>query len=211
MTNAEITAKILLETQSVLLQPDNPFTLTSGRKSPVYVDCRRLIAFPRARRMLIDMAVEHLEKTVGFDSIQAVAGGETAGIPYAAWISEKMSLPMAYIRKKPKGFGRNARIEGHIQEGQHVLLVEDLATDGGSKISFVEAIREAGAWCEHCFVIFHYGIFMDGIAALEKQGVNLHALATWRDVIDMAKSLNMLDTAAIDSLENFLQNPNDWA
>jgi len=149
-TPAQITARILLETNSVLLRPDDPFTLTSGRKSPVYTDCRRLIAFPRARRRLMDMGAAMIEETVGFESLDVVAGGETAGIPFAAWMADRMALPMCYIRKKPKGFGRNARIEGALEEGQKVLLVEDLATDGGSKLSFVDGIREAGAECAHC-------------------------------------------------------------
>src|SRR3546814_10452317 len=88
-------------------------------------------------------------------------------------------LPMCYVRKKPKGFGRNARIEGDLKEGQRVVLIEDLATDGGSKLSFVEALREAGAACAHTFVVFHYGIFPQSVAALAETGVTLHALATW--------------------------------
>ena len=82
-----------------------------------------------------------------------------AGIPFAALVAERMGLPMSYIRKKPKGYGRNARIEGNMFENQNVLLVEDLTTDGGSKLSFVEAIRESGAKCSHTAVIFNYGIF----------------------------------------------------
>ena len=88
-----------------------------------------------------------------------VAGGETAGIPYAAFIAERLGLPMLYVRKKPKGFGRDARIEGDLKDGQRVLLVEDLTTDGGSKVNFVEAIREAGAECAHTIVVFYYDIF----------------------------------------------------
>src|SRR5215213_2018718 len=131
---AEITARILLETQSVLFRPDDPFTFTSGLRSPVYIDCRRLISFPRARRKLMDLAAELIERTSGFESLDAIAGGETAGIPFAAWIADRLSLPMLYVRKQPKGFGRNAQIEGEVKEGQRVLLVEDMTTDGGSKV-----------------------------------------------------------------------------
>src|SRR6266568_2793015 len=108
---AEITARILLETQSVLFRPDDPFTFTSGRLSPVYIDCRRLISFPRARRKLMDMAAELIERHTGFESLDAIAGGETAGIPFAAWIADRLLLPMLYVRKQPKGFGRNAQID----------------------------------------------------------------------------------------------------
>lgn len=210
-TPAQITARILLETNSVLLQPDEPFTLTSGRKSPVYTDCRRLIAFPRARRRLMDMGAAMIEETVGFETLDVVAGGETAGIPFAAWMADRMALPMCYVRKKPKGFGRNARIEGALEEGQNVLLVEDLATDGGSKLSFVDGIREAGADCAHCFVVFHYGIFPEGVAALEKGGVKLHALCTWWDVLAEICEAGTFSADQIKAIRSFLDDPNGWA
>ena len=91
-----------------------------------------------------------------------MAGGETAGIPFAAWMADRLMLPMQYVRKKPKGFGRNAQIEGHLEPGERVLLVEDLTTDGRSKVNFCNALREAGATVEHCFVVFFYDIFPEG-------------------------------------------------
>ena len=208
---ARITAQILLETQSVLLRPNQPFTFTSGRQSPVYVDCRRLIAFPRARRRLMELAVEMIEERVGFESLDVVAGGETAGIPYAAWLADRMMLPMCYVRKKPKGFGRNARIEGNLQEGQRAILVEDLATDGGSKLSFVEALREAGAECAHTFVVFHYDIFPAGIEKLREAGVTLHALATWWDVVAAAEADGAIDTQGLATVRAYLNDPEGWA
>src|SRR5215510_14784341 len=140
---ARTTARILLEIEAVHFRPRQPFTLTSGRASPVYIDCRKIISFPRARSKIIDLAVELIEREFGFESLDAVAGGETAGIPFAAWIADRLGLPMLYVRKKPKGFVRGAQIEGAIQTGWRCLLVEDLATDGGSKVNFVNAIREA--------------------------------------------------------------------
>src|SRR3546814_10136010 len=95
-----------------------------------------------------------IKRGAGYESIDCIAGGETAGIPFAAWIAERLGLPMLYVRKKPKGFGRDAQIEGAFREGSRVLLVEDLATDGGSKLNFVDAIRRAGAEIAHTFVIF---------------------------------------------------------
>src|SRR6185312_12057050 len=156
---AETTARILLETEAVLFRPDDPFTFTSGRLSPVYIDCRRLISFPRARRKLMDMAAELIERNAGYEGLDAVAGGETAGIPFAAWIADRLSLPMLYVRKQPKGFGRNAQIEGELKDGARILLVEDLASEGTSKLNFVRAIRQAGGVIDHAFVIFNYGIF----------------------------------------------------
>jgi orotate phosphoribosyltransferase len=207
---ARITARILIETESVLFRPDDPFVLTSGRTSPVYIDCRRLIGFPRARAKLMDMGAALIEEAIGFESIDVVAGGETAGIPFAAWIADRLMLPMAYVRKQPKGFGRNARIEGLVKEGDRALLVEDLATDGGSKISFVEGLREAGATCAHTFVIFHYGIFPAGVTNLESHGVTLHALATWWDVLACAQEENYFEPDTFDAVRAFLDDPAGW-
>ncbi len=208
---ARITARILIETESVLFRPEDPFVLTSGRTSPVYIDCRRLIGFPRARGKLMDMGAELIEEAIGFESIDVVAGGETAGIPFASWIADRLMLPMAYVRKQPKGFGRNARIEGLVKEGDRALLVEDLATDGGSKISFVEGLREAGATCAHTFVIFHYGIFPQGVTNLESHGVKLHALATWWDVLSCAEEENYFQPSALGAVREYLNDPKAWS
>ena len=105
---ARTAARILIEIEAVLFRPDDPFIFTSGRASPVYVDCRRIISFPRARRKLMDMGLELIAEEIGYESLEAIAGGETAGIPFAAWIADRMALPMLYVRKKPKGFGRDA-------------------------------------------------------------------------------------------------------
>jgi len=211
LTPAQITARILIETKSILFQPDDPFIFTSGRASPVYTDCRRLIGFPRARRRLMQMGAAQIEEAIGFESLDVVAGGETAGIPFAAWIADELMLPMCYVRKKPKGFGRNARIEGDLQEGQKVILVEDLATDGGSKLSFVEGIRDAGAECAHCFVVFHYGIFPQSVADLKEQGVTLHALCTWWDVLDYVEEASLFPADQIAEIKAFLNDPVAWS
>src|SRR5579885_2234966 len=207
---AYTTARILLELKAVNFSPDKPFTFTSGRRSPVYIDCRKLIAFPRARARLMDMAVSLLQRDVGFEGFDAVAGGETAGIPFAAWIAERLALPMLYVRKQPKGFGRMAQIEGEMREGARVLLVEDLATDGGSKLIFVDALRKAGAEVAHNFVIFHYGIFPQAIGRLAEAGVKLHALATWWDVLAVAEAEGFFEREALIKVRGFLENPDGW-
>ncbi len=208
---ARTAAAILLDIEAVLFRPEDPFVLTSGRASPVYVDCRRIISFPRGRAVLMDLAVETIKREVGSESLEAVAGGETAGIPFAAWIAERLGLPMLYVRKKPKGFGRNTQIEGAFAEGDRVLLVEDLATDGGSKLNFVDAIREAGGKIAHCFVIFHYGIFPQSVAALAERGVALHALATWWDVLALAEQRGDLTGDKAAQVRAFLEDPEGWA
>jgi orotate phosphoribosyltransferase len=208
---ARTVARILIEIGAVHFRPQQPFTLTSGRASPVYIDCRKIISFPRARAKIIGLAVELIEREIGFESLDAIAGGETAGIPFAAWIADRLGLPMLYVRKKPKGFGRGAQIEGAMAPGCRCLLVEDLATDGGSKANFVNAIREAEGRVGDAFVVFHYGIFPQSVETLAKLGVRLHGLATWRDMLATAESGGLLSSADAGSVRAFLDDPEGWS
>lgn len=208
---AAITARMLLEIKAVHFRADEPYIFTSGLASPVYIDCRKLISYPRIRSTLMDFAVSTLVRDVGYEAFDAIAGGETAGIPFAAWISDRMQLPMQYVRKKPKGFGRDARIEGAIEPGQRVLLVEDLTTDGGSKLSFAEAIREAGAEVGHTLVVFYYDIFKQTPANLDKAGLELHYLATWWDVLAESRKAGHFSDETHDQVEAFLNDPLSWS
>ncbi len=205
------TARLLLDIEAVNFRPDEPYTLTAGWASPVYIDCRRVISFPEARRRIMQLAAEKLERDIGFDNIDAVAGGETAGIPYAAWIAEAQSKPMLYVRKKAKGFGRDGQIEGSLKEGQRVLLVEDLATDGGSKVTFVEALRGAGAEVTDIFVVFFYGAFPGAEDTMKNLGVTLHHLATWENVLKAAEDGQYFDQDATRGVRGFLDDPIGWS
>ena len=210
-TMATLAAKMLLEVEAVKFRADVPYTFASGLASPVYIDCRKLISYPAIRKALMDFAVATLYRDVGFDQFDAAAGGETAGIPFAAWIADRMNLPMQYVRKKPKGYGRDAQIEGDIFEGQRVLLVEDLTTDGGSKLRFAQAIRKAGAHCNHTFVVFYYDIFRNTHEMLAENGLKLHYLVTWWDVLRVARAENKFDAATLDQVEAFLNSPLKWS
>jgi len=210
-TIAELTAKMLLEIEAVRFYTDKPFIFTSGLASPVYTDCRRPISFPRVRDTLMDFGVSTIARDVGFEAFDAVAGGETAGIAFAAWMADRLGLPMQYVRKQAKGFGRNSQIEGEIKEGQRVLLVEDLTTDGGSKVNFVNALRKAGARCDHTFVIFYYDIFPEGLKLLNDLGVTHHALATWWDVLAVARKSEKFDEAKLKEVEAFMRDPRGWS
>ncbi len=210
-TIARLTAGMLLDIGAVHFSAATPYRLTSGMASPVYIDCRKLISYPQIRDTLMDFAVSVVLRDAGFDAFDAVAGGETAGIPFAAWIAHKTSLPMLYVRKKPKGFGRGARIEGDLRDGARVLLVEDLTTDGGSKLGFADALREAGAVCAHTVVVFHYGIFPGTHERLGQHGLTLHALATWHDVLPAARERGDFDGATLDAVARFLDDPMGWS
>lgn len=207
---ARLTARMLLEIKAVHFNAAEPFTLASGLPSPTYIDCRRLISYPRIRATVMDFLAVTVMRNAGFEAFDNIAGGETAGIPFAALVAERMGLPMTYVRKKPKGYGRNARIEGAMSEGQRVLLVEDLTTDGGSKLSFVDAIRDTGATCAHTAVIFYYGIFPETIGRLADHGVSLHHLCTWWDVLAEAKQSGAFDATTLSEVESFLTDPRAW-
>ncbi len=204
-------ARILLEIKAVNFRPEEPYTFTSGWKSPVYIDCRRIIYFPRARSKISDLAVEKIDRHVGFETIETVAGGETAGIPFAAFIADRMNAPMSYVRKKPKGFGQNALIEGDVPVGKRTLLVEDLTTDGQSKIRFANALRDAGAIVNHAFVVFFYGVFPGAFETLSKMDITLHHLCTWWDVLEACKDRPYFAELSLSEVRRFLENPVAWS
>ncbi len=208
---SELTAKMLLEVEAVHFNAAEPYIFTSGWASPVYIDCRKLISFPRVRQTLIDFAVATIQRDIGFERIDAIAGGETAGIPFATMIADRLMLPMQYVRKSPKGFGRDAQIEGHLIAGQRVLLVEDMTTDGRSKVNFCNALREAGAKVEHIFVLFFYDIFPESSSVLNALDVTMHYLATWRDVLGAAKRDGRFDDHTLAEVEKFITDPPAWS
>ena len=207
---ARLSAGMLLEIEAVHFNAREPFTLASGLPSPTYIDCRKLISYPRIRSTLMDFLTITVMREAGFEAFTNIAGGETAGIPFAALVAERLALPMTYVRKKPKGYGRNARIEGVMSENDRVLLVEDLTTDGGSKLSFVDAIRETGAQCGHTAVIFYYGIFEGVEENLGSHGVRLHHLTTWWDVLAEARDREAFDAGTLREVESFLSDPRAW-
>ena len=207
---ARLAAGMLLEIGAITFNAETPFTHASGKQAPTYVDCRKLISFPRIRSTLMDFLTVTIMREAGFEAFDNIAGGETAGIPFAALVAERMGLPMTYVRKKPKGYGKGARIEGAMSEGERVLLVEDLTTDGGSKLSFVDAIRDTGASCGHTAVVFYYGIFDETIPNLRAHGIELHWLCTWADVIAEARRAGDFDAETLDEVERFLKDPEEW-
>ncbi len=208
---ARLTARALLEVGAVHFNAAEPYTHASGRKAPTYIDCRKLISYPRIRSTLMDFLALTVMRDAGFEAFDTIAGGETAGIPFAALVAERLALPMTYVRKKPKGYGRNARIEGVMTPGMRALLVEDLATDGGSKLSFVQAIRDTGATCAHTAVIFSYGIFPAMTADLAAHGITLHHLCTWADVLAEARATRAFDPATLREVEAYFADPLGWS
>ena len=209
---ARTTAKFLLEINAIHFNSVSPFTLTSGLKSPVYIDCRKLISYPKARSILINFCSDIVVNKIGLDKVESLVGGETAGIPFASFLASKLELPMHYVRKKPKGFGVNNYIEGNNIKGKKVILVEDLTTDGGSKIKFCNSIRKAGATVEETIVLFYYNIFDDVTDKLKKSGINLNYLACWWDILNYCKEdKSIIDNETITQIEQFLISPEEWS
>ena len=204
----DIVAKILIDIESIKFSFDKHFTLTSGYKSPVYVDCRKIISFVKERNTILDFAKEYFkENNLEFDIL---AGGETAGIPYAALLSEKLQKKMIYVRKKSKGFGKNQQIEGYYTKGQKAILIEDLATDGGSKVIFVEALRNSGLVVSDIFVVFYYDIFDINKTPLGDMDIKIHSLCTWKNVINVISDKKLFSEQEINNLKIFLESPEVW-
>jgi orotate phosphoribosyltransferase len=204
-------SELLIEIGAVHFHQSEPFIFTSGWASPVYVDCRKLISFPRQRREIIQLASEEIDRTIGRAGFDVVAGGETAGIPLAAWIAEYFFAPMIYVRKSPKGFGRMSQIEGTLDPGRHAILVEDLTTDGKSKLNFCAALRRAGAIVHHAVVVFYYGVYPDAERNLEEAAITLHALTDWRTTLDVAKAVGYFDAKQAAVVRDFLDAPDAWS
>ncbi len=205
------TAKMLLEINAVNFNIENNYKLASGILSPCYIDCRKIISFPRVRYTLMNFLTSIIIENVGYENIDVIVGGETAGIPFAALISERLHIPMTYVRKKPKNYGKKERIEGTFKPLDNCLLVEDLTSDGGSKVDFVKAIRESGAECNHTAVVFFYNIFKETKRKLEKNKIMLHYLTDWEEIITQCKKNNYTDNKTLNEVEKFLDNPTSWS
>ncbi|AJC77767.1 orotate phosphoribosyltransferase [Rhizobium sophoriradicis] len=206
---AELVAKMLWEIKAVHFNAAQPYKLSSGMASPVYIDCRKLLSYPRIRSTVMDFAASTLMRDAGFEQFDCIAGGETAGIPFAALLADRLGLPMVYVRKQPKGHGRNAQIEGNMPEGSRVLVIEDLTTAGGSMFKFIDAVRAAGGTVDHGIALFFYDIF--GQQRFTEGKVKLHHIATWRNVLAVAKAQQLFDDKTLEEVEAFLDGPLAWS
>jgi orotate phosphoribosyltransferase len=207
-------AEMLLQTEAIQVYKEKPFVFVSGRISPVYIDCRKMLSFPEEREYIVTQLARKAETAVGLENIDVVAGGETAGIPYASFVAHLIKKPMIYIRKQPKGYGGTKQIEGILTAGQRVLLVEDLITDGLSKLRFNIGIRAAGAKMTHCLCVFDYASDRlkqhEGKGNLAKNGIDLHVLANWDDVLDTGLSKSYFSEDASKQIVDFLKDPENW-
>ena len=210
MTNIEKkisseTANILLKKKCIEFSFKRKFQLTSGRKSIVYCDCRKIISYTNERDKLISFDLKKIKLDKTLNSLTNIAGGESAGIPYASLLAQKLKLPLSYIRKEKKKFGKKSQIEGDIKYNDKVLLVEDLITDGSSKYNFIEAVEEVGGRIKAIFVIFNYGINKEFLEYNGKK-IKIISLAKWEDVLNILKLKNIFPQKEISSIVNFLSS-----
>lgn len=200
-------AAVLLEAGCVSMRAEEPFRLPSGWASPVYIDCRRLIAFPKARKEIVLACVDNLRVSGAASSLEGIVAGESSGIAFGAWVAEQLNLPLHYVRKNPRG-GR--QVEGNLTPGQKVLLMDDMMAAGTSKSSFLRAVAATGATVEDLLVIFDYATF-GAERNLLQQNVRTHSLATWADVLQVARARGLFVGRSLNDLADFLSAPSDWS
>lgn len=207
MTNSHSIAEQLLSIGAVYLKPNEPFTWASGILSPIYCDNRLTLSYPTLRkeiaRGLVELITEH------FQDAEIIAGTATAGIPHAAWVSDLMELPMCYVRSKAKGHGKGNQIEGKVSEGKKVVVVEDLISTGGSVITAVEALREAGCEVLGVVSIFTYEL-EKGKEQLKRNDIASYSLATYSTLIEVALKNGVILENDLSTLKEWRENPTEW-
>lgn len=195
---------MLWDLGAIRVSVDDPFTLASGNRSPLYVNCRRVISSPNFMRLFTAAARRAL---VGLE-FDAVAGGATAGIPYAAYLAADLNHPLLYVRKAVKGYGTGSQLEGAVTEGWRVLLVEDLITDGGSKLPFLDALEDAGARVNDALVVVDRE--QGGRELLATRGVTLRALVSRTQALAAGIEAGRLEPAALTEIEAYFDDPAGW-
>ena len=201
-------AAALLGIEAVAFSPEEPYTWASGLRSPIYCDNRVTMAYPSVRRSITEGFAGILARE-GF-APEAVVGTATAGIPHAAWLAGRLDLPMAYVRSKAKTHGRGNRVEGRLEAGANVIVVEDLVSTGGSSVAVVEALRAVGVRVEAVLAIFSYGL-PAAREAFARAAVPLHTLTDFATLLDVARETGALTPEAVASLEAWRRDPEAWS
>lgn len=207
MTVAEHVAKTLLELNAVTLNSKKPYRYASGILSPVYTDCRVLMAYPKKRREIRDLYIDAIKKSAV--EFAVVAGTATAGIPHAAWIADKLNLPMVYVRGKAKDHGKENLMEGIIKKGQKAIVIEDLVSTGESAINSVQAVREAGGQVEYVFSIITYGM-EKAQQSFKDNNLKLISLTTFHDVVQQAKEMDYINKEEMSAILDWILDPYFW-
>ncbi|WP_179032910.1 orotate phosphoribosyltransferase [Paenibacillus kribbensis] len=200
----ELIASHLLRIQAVALRPQQPFTWTSGIKSPIYCDNRLTMSYPEVRELIADSFAALIREQ--YPETEVIAGTATAGIPHAAWVAQKLNLPMAYVRDKAKGHGKENQIEGRISAGQKVMVIEDLISTGGSSIKAAQAVAQAGAQPLAVLAIFNYQLDK-ATQAFEEAGVKLQSLSNYTALMEVALREGTIQEEEMELLRSWRQDP----
>jgi len=204
---AKKTAELLLQIKAIKLEPQEPFTWASGWKSPIYCDNRIILSYPMIRNYVRENFARQVEDKYGKpDVIAAVA---TGAIGIGMLVAEYLSLPFAYVRPEPKGHGRQNQIEGNLEEGQTVVVIEDLISTGNSSLNAVKALKEAGANVKGMFAIFTYG-FDTSVKNFENMDVELHTLSDYDNLIETAQNTNYINIEEAGILRKWREDPANW-
>ncbi len=204
---AEKTAELLLQINAIKLNPKNPFTWASGWKSPIYCDNRLTLSFPAIRNYIRDEFVKNIEKKYG--KPDAIAGVATGAIGIGILVAESMGLPFVYVRPEPKKHGRQNQVEGFLQKGQTVVVVEDLISTGNSSLLAVEALKEAGAVVKGMVAIFTYG-FDVSTENFTKANIELSTLSNYQNLLNLAVAKNYITESEQKLLQHWSASPSTW-
>lgn len=200
-------ARHLLAVKAVRLSPSQPFTWSSGWKSPIYCDNRVTLAHPDVRTYIKQALAEAIRQQ--YPTADVIAGVATAGIPQGVLVADVLGLPYCYVRPEPKGHGMGKQIEGHLEANQRVVVIEDLISTGGSSLKVVDALRAAGAEVLGMAAIFTYGFPIADQNFADKQ-VPLVCLSHYDALVQEAQALNYIPQEAMESLAAWRQNPSEW-
>ncbi|WIV18220.1 orotate phosphoribosyltransferase [Paenibacillus polygoni] len=203
-TIAEKIASALLSIKAVALRPNDPFTWTSGIKSPIYCDNRLTMSYPEIRDLIAESFAALIREQ--YPETEVIAGTATAGIPHAAFVAQKLGLPMIYIRDKAKGHGKENQIEGLVKEGQKVIVIEDLISTGGSSIKAAQAVQQSGAEVLAVLAIFSYQLDR-AVNGFEEAGIALQTLSNYSALIDVALREGAIAEGDIALLHSWRENP----
>ncbi len=201
-------AKILLELKAVELRPSNPFKWASGILSPIYCDNRLVISNPDKRKIVVDYFVDVIEDNCL--DVDVVGGTATAGIPWAAWIAERINKPMIYVRAKAKDHGQENTIEGNFKPGMKVLIIEDLISTGSSLVSAIEAVREAGGIVNEAVAIFTYGL-PNAEEKIAQANFRAYTLCDFKTLVETAVEKSYITEEDKKKLLEFIKDPRSWA
>lgn len=203
----EKVASLLLKIKAVALSPQKPYRFASGILSPVYVDCRLLMSYPKERKLIRDHLIEAVESTR--ERFEVIAGTATAGIPHAAWVSEKLNLPMIYARNKPKDHGKGNQIEGILKKGQKVAVIEDLISTGESSVTTVKAVRSAGGIAPYIFSIITYGM-KKSEDNFKTHKIKLISLTDFKTIVTVAKKQGKIKPQEQNLILEWTNDPSSW-